>query len=168
MFEKIKLCIVDVDGTMTDSSIYYDEFGNEMKKFSTRDAIGFFVLNQLGIGTMILTGRECKATSRRAKELKVKYLYQNVKNKSMFVDDFLKQHDIEYHEVAYIGDDLNDLEIMKKCGFKGCPKDACREILSICDVVSDKCGGHGAVRDVIEKGLILQDRWDDVIKSLLG
>ena len=84
--EQIKYLIVDVDGTMTDGGIYYDENGNEWKKFCTKDAAGFWAAKQNGIEIVVLTGRECRATSRRMEELKVKYLYQNVKNKYKFLN----------------------------------------------------------------------------------
>ena len=78
MLKDIKLIIIDVDGTLTDSGIYYDETGNELKRFSTRDAAGFFAARAAQIKTMILTGRECKATIRRMEEMKVDYIFQNV------------------------------------------------------------------------------------------
>ena len=79
--QKIKYLIIDVDGTLTDAGIYYDENGNELKKFSTKDAAGFFAAHQVGIQILILTGRACAATTRRMKEMKVEYLVQNCKDK---------------------------------------------------------------------------------------
>lgn len=88
--QKIKLIVIDVDGTMTDSGIYYDENGNEWKKFCTKDAAGFFAAHKLGIKIMVLTGRECAATERRMKELRVQYLCQNVKDKMGYLSEFMK------------------------------------------------------------------------------
>ena len=125
--QKIKLIVIDVDGTMTDSGIYYDENGNEWKKFCTKDAAGFFVAHKLGIKIMVLTGRECAATERRMKELRVQYLCQNVKDKMGYLSEFMKKNQLSKEEVAYIGDDLNDLSPMQLAGYRGCPNDSCSE-----------------------------------------
>lgn len=81
---ELKLIVIDVDGTMTDAGVYYDERGNELKKFCTKDAAGFFAAHSVGIKIMVLTGRECAATTRRMTEMKVEYLYQNVKTRQSF------------------------------------------------------------------------------------
>ena len=99
---KIKLIVIDVDGTMTDAGIYYDEHGNETKKFCTKDAAGFFAAHQVGMKIMVLTGRECAATTRRMTEMKVEYLFQNVKNKVKFLKKFMVENNISKEEVAYI------------------------------------------------------------------
>lgn len=164
----IKLFVVDVDGTMTDGGIYYDEHGNETKKFCTKDAAGFFAAKQVGIKTMVLTGRECAATTRRMGELKVDYLYQNVKDKVSFLRQFLKDNSIKQEEVAYIGDDLNDLPPMQLAGYIGCPADACLEIRAIASYISEVKGGSGAVRDVIEHYLREEGLWDQAVKTVYG
>ena len=106
MKKKVKLLVVDVDGTMTDAGIYYDEHGNELKKFCTKDAAGFFAAHKSGIKIMVLTGRECAATTRRVQtELKVDYLFQNVKDKLSFLKKFMQENEILKEEVGYIGDD---------------------------------------------------------------
>lgn len=157
---KIRLIVADVDGTMTDGGIYYDENGNELKKFCTRDAAGFFTAHQVGIALMVLTGRECAATTRRMQELHVDYLCQDVKNKYLFLKDFLDKNGYQKEEVAYIGDDLNDLYPMRLCGYIGCPSDAYDEIKEIADVISCKAGGHGAVRDFIQHILKERNQWE--------
>lgn len=154
--KSIKLLVIDVDGTMTDGGIYYDEHGNEWKKFNTKDASGFFAAKRAGIKTMVLTGRECAATTRRMAELQVEYLFQNVKDKAAFLRDFMRENGLEKENVGYIGDDVNDLEPMKLSGFVMCPADACREVRAIADYISHFMGGHGAVRDAIEKMLMIQ------------
>ena len=161
----LKYIIIDVDGTMTDAGIYYDENGNELKKFCTRDAAAFFVANKLGIEIMVLTGRECKATERRMKEMKVECLYQNVKDKFTFLQTFIKEKKLHKENIAYIGDDLNDLAPMKLCGFKACPADSCKEIKAICDYVSNVKGGAGAIRDIFENNLY-KDEWSDTIEDI--
>lgn len=164
----IKYWIIDIDGTMTDGGIYYDEHGNETKKFCTKDAAGFFAAHQVGMEIIILTGRECAATTRRMTELKVDFLFQQVKNKKKFLEQFLKEKNITREQVAYIGDDLNDLPAMQLAGFIGCPSDSCNEIIKNADYVSPIKGGYGAVRDVIEYVLRENGEWDKAITSVYG
>ena len=166
--KKIKYLIIDVDGTLTDAGVYYDENGNELKKFSTRDAAGFFAAKQVGIKTMILTGRECAATTRRMNELKVDYLIQNCKDKVNFLAEFMKKNQITKEEIGYIGDDLNDLPPMKLCGFVGCPGDACDEVKETATFVSNINGGYGAVRDIISAILKERGEWENIYKIIYG
>lgn len=165
---RIKYLVIDVDGTMTDAGIYYDENGNELKKFCTKDAAGFFAAHQAGIKIMVLTGRECAATTRRMTEMKVDYLVQNVKDKIAYLDDFVQKEKISYEEIGYLGDDLNDFAGMQKAGFAGCPEDACEEIKEICDYVSDVKGGHGAVRDIVSHLLKERGEWESAISKVYG
>lgn len=165
---ELKCIIIDVDGTMTDGGVYYDENGNEMKKFSTRDAAGFFAASRVGIRTVVLTGRECKATAKRLGELGADYVFQSVKNKADFLADFMDEKMISKNEIGYIGDDLNDLAAMGLCGYVGCPADSCREVMSLADYVSPVCGGHGAVRDVIEHYLCERGLWSDAVCAVYG
>lgn len=168
MKKDIKLFVVDVDGTMTDGGIFYDEQGNEIKKFCTRDAAGFFATKKCGIKTMVLTGRECAATTRRMAELQVDYLYQNIKDKERFLKNFITEKKILREQVAYIGDDLNDLPSMRLAGWIGCPADSCKEVKEIADYISVYSGGCGAVRDVIEKYLRDVGKWDYAISQVYG
>lgn len=168
MEQKIRFLVIDVDGTMTDAGIYYDEHGNEMKKFSTKDAAGFFVAKQVGISIIVLTGRECMATTRRIKDLQVDFLFQNIKSKGLFLKKFMAEYGITPYEIGYIGDDLNDLSAMQLVGFKGCPADSCREVLQIADYVSNVKGGHGAVRDIIEMMLRKSGQWSCAVNKVYG
>lgn len=165
---QLKLIVIDVDGTMTDGGIYYDENGNELKKFCTKDAAGFFAIQWIGVEIMVLTGRECSATARRMSELKVDYLYQNVKDKLSFLKNFMKDNGITKEEIAYLGDDLNDFQPMQLVGYIGCPEDACEEIKKIANYVSSFKGGYGAVRDIIEHYLRETGEWENAIKSVYG
>ena len=160
--------VVDVDGTLTDAGIYYDETGNELKKFCTRDAAGFFAAHAVGIKYMILTGRECAATTRRLTEMKADYLVQNCKDKVAYLQKFIKREKISFEEIGYLGDDLNDYIGMKLAGFAGCPADACEEIKEICDYVSSVEGGHGAVRDIICWLLKQREEWEEAVLSVYG
>ena len=142
--------VVDVDGTLTDSGIYYDDAGNELKKFCTKDAAAFFAAKEAGIKTIVLTGRESPATTRRMKDLKVDFIFQKVKNKKEFLQEFMTSNNIKKEQIAYIGDDLNDLAPMSLVGYIGCPSDSCEEIKRIANYISKVPGGRGCVRDIIE------------------
>ena len=147
----IKYIILDVDGTLTDSGVYYDSTGNELKKFSTKDGTGIICAREAGITVMVLTGRECAATVRRITELGVTGLYQGVRDKA-----------------AWLGDDINDLAPMKYCGYIGCPADAAAEVKAAADYISPLPGGHGAVRDVIEHILRENGLWENVVNRAYG
>lgn len=166
--QKLKYFIIDVDGTMTDAGIYYDEHGNELKKFCTKDAAGFFAARKAGMKVMVLTGRECAATTRRMQEMKVDYLIQNCKNKVDYLKQFMADNGITEEELGYIGDDLNDLPPMQLCGFVGCPADACAEVKERADYVAKINGGYGAVRDVIEYVLRELGTWEQLTAEIFG
>lgn len=158
--------VLDVDGTLTDGGIYYDSNGNELKKFCVKDGPAFAAAHEAGIKLIILTGRECEATTRRMKELNVDFLFQNVKNKALFLRTWMSDNEFSKEAVGYIGDDINDIETMKLCSYVGCPGDACEEVKKIAHYVSPVFGGHGAVRDVIEHYLKEQGVWDKVTEQV--
>lgn len=160
--QKINFLVVDVDGTMTDAGIYYDENGNELKKFCTRDAAGFRAARHVGIKIIVLTGRECKATTRRMTEMKVDYLFQGVKNKFNFLKEFMKENNIPKENIGYVGDDINDLAPMSLVGFVACPHDSCKEVKSISNYISTYKGGTGVIRDVVEYILEERDEWNKI------
>lgn len=168
MKEEIKLLVVDVDGTMTDGGIYYDEYGNELKKFSVRDAAGFFVAHKVGMKIMVLTGRECQATYKRMQELKIDFIYQNIKNKHEFLWEFMKKNNIKKSQLYYIGDDLNDIMSMRLAGYIGCPADSCLEVREIANYVSPIKGGEGAVRDIIEHLMRENNQWNFAVSEIYG
>ncbi len=163
---RIKYLIIDVDGTMTDGGIYYDENGNEIKKFSVKDAAGFFAAHCAGIKIVVITGRECLATSRRLEELKVSEYVQNVKNKFDYLRSYIRSNGICREELGYIGDDLNDFKAMTLAAFVACPFDSCQEVRDLAEYVSSKRGGEGAVRDVIEYLLRQREEWDSIIDKV--
>lgn len=166
--DSLKYIVIDVDGVMTDAGIYYDENGNEYKKFCTRDAAGFWALKQAGIKVIVITGRECEATRRRMTELGVDSLFQNIKNKKEFLEKYITENNIDKETLAYIGDDLNDLPSMSLCGFKLTPIDACSEIKRIADYISPIEGGRGVVRDVAEYVLKARNIWEQIITEVYG
>ena len=157
-----------MDGTLTDGGIYYDNTGNELKKFCTKDAAGIFTACAAGIEVIILTGRECEATTRRLTELGVKELHQNVKDKKTWMKMWMEERGIDRSQVGYIGDDLNDLQPMTLSGYIGCPADACKEVKEIADYISPIKGGHGVARDVIEHYLREQGTWCEAREKIYG
>ncbi len=163
---KINYLIVDVDGTLTDGGIIYDEYGNETKRFNSRDAAGFFAAEFADIKIIVLTGRSSKATERRMQEMHVKELHQNVKNKEEWIAAYVEENSIKSEELGYIGDDLNDLCAMKLAGFIACPLDGCREIKGMADYISTKRGGEGVLRDVVEYLLRKTGEWDQAVHSI--
>ncbi|MDE6946590.1 MAG: HAD hydrolase family protein [Anaeroplasmataceae bacterium] len=165
---KIKYLIIDVDGTMTDAGIYYDEHGNELKKFCTKDAAGYMAAHKAGIKLMVLTGRECQATTRRMQEMKFDYIVQKIQDKSAYLKEFMVQNQLSGEEVGYIGDDLNDLSPMKLCSFVGCPADACEEVKAAADYISEIKGGYGAVRDIISAVLKRRGDWEQAVEDIYG
>ena len=167
-FSELNYLVIDVDGTLTDAGIYYDEHGNELKKFCTKDAAGFFAAKAMGIKTIVLTGRECAATARRMSDLKVDYVFQNVREKQRFLLSFMEENHITKEQLGYIGDDLNDLQPMQLAGFKACPADSCEEIKEISDYVSIVSGGHGAVREIIEHFLRESGDWKGLTEKIYG
>lgn len=159
----MKLIVIDVDGTLTDGSIYYTENKIEIKKFNVKDAAGILAAQAVGIPCMILTGRESYAVKRRAEDLKIQYVEQGVKDKLSYLDKFINEKGIGYSDVLYIGDDLNDLSAIRKCGYTACPFDATEEIKDEVDYISINKGGYGAVRDSIFHFLKIIGKYDEAI-----
>lgn len=164
----IRVLVLDVDGTLTDGGIYYDSTGNEVKKFAAKDGAGLIIARAAGIRVVICTGRECEAVRRRAADLKITDVYQNVGCKAPFLQEFFAREGYAREEIAYCGDDVNDLAAMALCGFVACPADATDPILARADYICSRRGGDGAVRDAVQK--ILQDdgRWKDAVQAAFG
>ena len=146
----IKLILLDVDGTLTDSGIYHGNNGEELKKFNVKDGYAIVNAQELGIEFGIITGKESELVRTRANELNIKYLYQGISEKTLILDEIMQITGLKKEEMAYMGDDLNDIKIMKKVGFSGTPLDGVNEAKIIADFVSTKNGGEGAVREFIE------------------
>lgn len=165
MNNKIRYIVIDVDGTLTDAGIYYDECENELKKFCTRDGVGFLVAHYLDIKLIVLTGRECAATTRRMKEMKIDYIFQDVHNKHDFLKKIMEENGIQKDELAYIGDDINDLYAMSLAGFIGCPADGCQQVKKRADYISSIKGGCGVFRDVMEY-IVGNEKWEKAVKEI--
>ena len=151
----IKLAAFDVDGVMTDGSLTFDEQGKEYKTFNAKDGQGIVNLNNAGIITAIITARNNGTVEHRAKNLKIKELHQGAKNKLQTLQEIMSKYNLNFAEVAYMGDDLPDICVLEKVGLKGCPFDAVDEVKAVANFTASKCGGKGAVRefcDYILKG----------------
>jgi 2-dehydro-3-deoxyphosphooctonate aldolase (KDO 8-P synthase) len=149
----IKLFLTDVDGVLTDAGMYYSENGDELKKFNTHDGMGLQLIRQSGIKTGIITSENTKMVERRFNKLKLDYLYQGKHEggKLASVQEICKKEGITLEEVAYIGDDINCLELLSNVGWAACPVDALDEIKKIPGIVQmKKKGGEGCVREFIE------------------
>lgn len=152
----IKLFVMDVDGTLTDGKINMGATGEVFKSFNAKDGYGIHsMLLAAKITPCIITGRTSKIVENRAAELSIRELHQGIENKLQTLKDILKKYSLSAGEVAYIGDDLNDLECMRfvrqNGGVCGCPRDASREVKSVSHFISAKDGGNGAVREFIEE-----------------
>lgn len=143
----IKLLVMDVDGTLTDGGLYYDNQGNEFKKFNVKDGAGIRQISEAGVQTMILTGRSSQCVERRANELKIDYLVQGVADKATYLQAFMNEQNLHPEEVAYIGDDSNDLSCMELAGNTACPSDAIEQVKRKVHRICSCKGGMGAVRE---------------------
>lgn len=147
--QKIKMLITDCDGCLTDGGMYYSELGDEVKKFNTKDGMGFSLIREKGILTGIITGESNKIVENRAKKLKIDELHIGISDKYEVIKTICKKYSISIENIAYIGDDINDIEVLKKVGYSACPNDAINEVKEIVNYCSNKNGGQGVIRDVI-------------------
>jgi len=146
----IELIVLDVDGTMTDSHITYSEEGDEIKSFNVKDGLAIASWRKLGRQVAIITGRTSDIVARRAKELHIEHFYQGVDNKKEVLDDLLGKLELKMENVAAIGDDLNDLKMLKAAKLSFVPRDASAYVDKIANVILTKKGGDGAIREMIE------------------
>ena len=150
VLRRIRLFATDVDGVLTDAGMYYAESGDEWKKFNTRDGMGIKLLQRAGIITAIVTQERTKLVARRAEKLAIPELHQGVMDKLLLVSEMAVRHGLTLSQVAYIGDDINDLETLKAVGFSATPADGMPQVAAAVDYICQKKGGEGAVREIIE------------------
>ena len=144
----IKLLATDVDGVLTDGGMYYSEHGDEIKKFNTRDGKGIELLRQAGIKVVFITSENTQLVKRRAEKLKVDGLYQGIRDKAAVIQELTAEYGISRREIAYIGDDINDLAVLRAVGLAITVADGLPENKEIADYVTQARGGEGAVREV--------------------
>jgi len=164
---RIKLLLMDCDGVLTDGRIWILENGEDQKAFHTRDGLGIDLLHRAGLKSGIISGRTSSALERRAQSLGVSYLWQGRDDKRQAFADTLTQSQVTNEAVAFVGDDLTDLPLMKQSGLAVAVADAVAEVKAHAHYVTKAKGGKGAVREVVELILKAQGRWDDLVKSYL-
>lgn len=147
----IKMLVMDVDGTLTDGSIFVGDNGEVFKRFNVKDGYAIaHILPEVGITPVIITGRSSKIVETRAKELKIAELHQGIKDKLTCLKEIADKYGVTAEEIAYIGDDVNDLDCLQYCGLTACPADALEEVIPHADYVCKLDGGRGAVREFVE------------------
>lgn len=147
---EIKMFLTDCDGCLTDGGMYYSENGDELKKFSTLDGMGFWLLKERGIITGIITGENRELNRKRAEKLKVDILRMGVNDKAAVIRDLSKEYGIPLENIAYVGDDINDLEAVKLVGWGCCVANAVANVKQAAKYISHVKGGSGAVREIID------------------
>jgi 3-deoxy-D-manno-octulosonate 8-phosphate phosphatase (KDO 8-P phosphatase) len=163
--KNIKLVVLDVDGTLTDGGIAIDNNGVEAKIFNVKDGFAIAQAIKYGLKFAIITGRESQIVEKRSLELKIEEIHQGVKNKMEKLDDILDKYGVSYEEVAYMGDDVNDIPAFIKAGFTGAPQDATTEVYNLADFRSRYPGGKGAVREFVEYILREQEIWEKIVDT---
>jgi YrbI family 3-deoxy-D-manno-octulosonate 8-phosphate phosphatase len=141
---------MDVDGVLTDAGMYYSESGDEWKKFNTRDGMGIKLLQKAGLITAIVTQERTRLVARRAEKLAIPELHQGVMDKLTVIRGMAARHGLSLKHVAYVGDDINDIEALKAVGFSAAPADGLPQVLEIVDYICRQKGGEGAVRELVE------------------
>lgn len=145
---EIKMFLTDCDGCLTDGGVYYSEKGDELKKFNTRDGMGFSLLRQRGIVTGIITSESVELNKRRAEKLKLDILEAGCKDKLETIKNLCEVRGIAMSQVCYIGDDINDVEAIEAVGYGCCPADAMPEVKAVADYITKARGGEGVIREV--------------------
>jgi len=162
--QKIKLLILDVDGVLTDGRIIYDSKGRDLKLFDVHDGLGVHLLRRMGIKTIIITAKGSKAIKPRAKDMQVDKVYANIMPKTRAYEKILKDYGISAEEVCFIGDDLVDIGILKRVGLPVAVLNACPEVKEVSLYITERKGGRGAVREVVELILKAQNKWQEALK----
>jgi 3-deoxy-D-manno-octulosonate 8-phosphate phosphatase (KDO 8-P phosphatase) len=165
---RIKLLLMDCDGVLTDGRIWLFESGEEQKGFHTRDGLGIELWRRAGLKSGIISGRNSSAVELRARALGMSFVVQGVGEKVRAFTETVDQAGVTDEEVAFIGDDLNDIPLMMRSGFAVAVADAALETRECAHYVTQLAGGYGAVREVIELILKAQSRWDDLTADFRG
>lgn len=160
-----KLILTDIDGVWTDGGMYYDQTGNEWKKFNTSDSAGILICKEFNIPVGIITGENTEIVKRRAEKLNINLLFQGIGDKLVVAKNVCDSLKISLNEVAYIGDDIGDLGLLRKVGFSAAPNNASVYIQNEVNIVTKKSGGEGAFREFVEF-IIGEDRLKTFLDNL--
>ena len=161
---KIRLLMLDVDGVLTDGRIIMNDAGQESKNFDVKDGHGLKMVMRYGIDVILLTGRSSSVVTHRANDLGIKEVFQGILNKRDFFIRFIQERGLNPEEIGYIGDDFVDIPLLKRCGFSAAVRDAVGEVKEVVDYITDKPGGRGAVREVCDLILRVQEKWEEVAR----
>lgn len=165
---KVKLLALDVDGVLTDGSINISSDGELFKGFNAKDGLGISCLVRSGIKVIIITGRKSPIIRFRANELGITDVFEGVKDKNTALNEALLKYDLALEEIAYVGDDLNDLPVLVRAGLPCAPADAVAEVLEVACYISRANGGRGAVREVAELILKSKNKWKQIVESYIN
>ncbi len=160
-----KIILTDIDGVWTDGGMYYDQFGNELKKFNTSDSAGVLLAHKLNIPVGIITGEETEIVRRRAEKLKIDYLFQGISNKLRVVNEICIKLGCKLEDVAYIGDDIGDMEVLSAVGISATPAQSSAYVKQCAKYVMKKGGGEGVFREFVE--FLISDLCENSIRSIL-
>jgi 3-deoxy-D-manno-octulosonate 8-phosphate phosphatase (KDO 8-P phosphatase) len=158
VFKELKLFATDVDGVLTDAGMYYGESGEELKKFNTRDGMGIKLLQAEGVMIAIITMEQTKIVARRAKKLGVTEVFQGAKDKVSVLAHLSEKFNIPFEQMAYMGDDINDVGALQTVGYAAAPADCVDQVRQMVHYICQKKGGEGAVREVIDMILAARHR----------
>lgn len=157
--KRVRLLVLDLDGVLTDGRIFYGDHGDELKSFHMQDGFGLVLLQKSGIPTVIISGKKSRVNERRAKELKIAKLFQNISDKAQVLQKTLQKMKLTPEETCVVGDDILDIPILKGAGFAVAVQNAVPEVKEIAHYVTQKKGGDGAVREVVDLILKGQGKW---------
>jgi 3-deoxy-D-manno-octulosonate 8-phosphate phosphatase (KDO 8-P phosphatase) len=159
---RVEMLLMDVDGTLTEGTLLVMPDGEEVKAYHVWDGLGILLAQMAGLKVGIITGKTSRALEKRASRLRIAEVYQGVLDKKKTLDMICAKHGIAPDHIAYIGDDIGDIGIMKSVGLAGAVADAHPEVIESCHLICRTRGGRGAVREFIEYILKAQDKWDAV------
>ncbi len=163
----LKMLLLDVDGVLTSGGVIYNDEAAETKIFSVKDGLGIRLLMDSGIKVGIITGRRSGALLARTRNLGIDFVYDGVKDKEVVLEKIVSEHELGYDEIAFAGDDLPDIRVMKKVGCPFTVADSCSEVKDVAVYTTEKRGGRGAVREICELILKTKGIWDQAIEKFL-
>ena len=163
--QEIKCLVCDIDGVMTDGTLYYDQHGEALKGFSTQDGLGLKMLKHIGIEVAVISGRDCPALHVRLKELGINHAYLGIDDKLTAFQSLRKKLDLTAEQIAYVGDDFPDLAVMKTVALPIAVANACPPVQKVALWVTQKSGGHGAIREITDGFIDAHNKWDQIFEA---
>jgi 3-deoxy-D-manno-octulosonate 8-phosphate phosphatase (KDO 8-P phosphatase) len=164
----IKLLLLDVDGVLTDGSVTYSDSGEQIKQFNVKDGLGLRLLMDNGVKVGIITGRKSQALVHRCNDLGIDLLFDGIKDKAAALETIVSRTKIDHAQISFVGDDLIDLPVMTRVGVSFCVADACDSVKVHADIVTQKGGGRGAVREICEMILKAKGSWALILDRFLS